>query len=398
MEKSVCGYDCSDCIIAKATKNNDKKTIQNVFKINEDQVEEYQCLGCLSTKIGFSCKNCFIKDCALSKKRNSCSECETFPCEYLKENLSKNAIENLRNMKNKQLMNRVSVIGMCGNSCFYDVKNGISTLVHEEVGGKGYNQAVAICRFKTKVSFLAAIGNDKNGDLCEEFMRSEGADCFFIRKNNPTLEANIYVDEQGNNDVQYSTECVAKLDRKDVQKFECEIANSDFLLLQYEYDKEVIEEAIAIAKKHHVKVVVNPAPMIYKDINLIKDADIITPNELEARTLFDANRNYSFDNIIEKEQKSPFQMVINTLGSDGIMLVMKEKQQSFEAIKVKAIDTTGAGDTFNGVFIASLAQGNELTKSIQNGIIASGLSVTKKYVMDAIPKYDDIIEYRKNHF
>lgn len=295
----------------------------------------------------------------------------------------------------KKLLNRVSVIGMCGNSCFYDVKDNLATLVHEEVGGKGYNQAVAVLRFGTNVSFLAAVGNDKNGDLCEEYMKNEGADCFFIRKSLPTLEANIYVDEKGNNTVKYSQDNVAKLEKNDVLNFENEIKNSDILLLQYEYDKEVIEEAIKLAKKHNVKIIVNPAPMIYSDINLIKDAYIITPNEVEACTLFNISGKNSLNLLFEKEQKSQFKMVINTLGERGVVLVDKERSDLFKPLNVEVIDTTGAGDTFNGVMVASLCQGLSISEAIKNGVIASGLSVTKKYVMDAIPKKIEIESFKK---
>lgn len=396
---SVCGYDCSKCPIYLATISNDLTKLKQILKkdSNELTIENSGCLGCFSEKVNHMCDTCFMKNCTKRRGIDSCGKCNNFPCDYTKKYLTKESIDNLNKIKDSSDNKRCAIIGMSGNSLFYDVSEKGATLVHQEVGGKGYNQAIACIRNGIKVSYLTAVGRDKTGEILEKFMIDEGIDTYFVKKDKPSLEASIYVDKDGNNKVIYDQENVSVLTKEDVDGFEDEIKRSDCLLLQFEYSKEVIEEAIKLAKKHNKIVVINPAPMIYPDLELVKDADFITPNEEEAYKLFDINRNNSFSNVLEREAKSGLNCVLNTVGSKGVVAVNGGFVTSYEPIKVNPIDTTGAGDTFNGVFVASLLRGVALDASIKRAIIASGLSVTKKYVMGAIPSSCDVEEYIKSN-
>lgn len=289
-------------------------------------------------------------------------------------------------------MKRIAIIGMSGNSLFYEKLDNIFINVHKEVGGKGYNQAIACIRNGIKVSYLSAVGRDKTGIELEDFMKKEGIDTFFKKKDNPTLEAKIYVEKDGSNVVTYNKEIAATLSRLDVISFEEEIKRSDAILLQYEYPKEVIKEAIKLAKKHKKIIMINPAPMIYNDFDLIKDADIITPNEEEAYKLFLGNDG-DFNLLLEKEKASGIKCIINTLGAKGLCVLKDGNIKYYQPIEVNVIDTTGAGDTFNGVFIANILKGLSFDEAIERGIVGSGLSVTKKYVMDAIVRDAEIEDY-----
>ena len=396
---SVCGYDCSKCPIYLATISNDLTKLKQILKkdSNELTIENSGCLGCFSEKVNHMCDTCFMKNCTKKRGIDSCGKCNNYPCDYTKKYLSSESIANLDGIKRIADNKRCAIIGISGNSLFYDVDGEKATLVHEEVGGKGYNQAIACIRNGIRVSYLTAVGYDKTGEILENFMVEEGIDTYFVKKNKPSLVASIYVDKEGNNKVVYDQENVAALSRKDVDGFEEEIKRSDCVLLQFEYSKEVIEEAIKLAKKYNKMIVINPAPMIYPDLDLVKEADFITPNEEEAYKLFDINRNNSFSNVLEREAKSGINCVLNTVGSKGVVAVNGGFVTSYEPIKVNPIDTTGAGDTFNGVFVASLLRGVALDASIKRAIIASGLSVTKKYVMGAIPSSSDIEEYIKSN-
>ena len=396
---SVCGYDCTKCPIYLATISRDLQKLKQILKKDGEDitVESVGCLGCFSEKVNHMCDTCFMKNCTKKRGIDSCGKSNNYPCDYAKKYLSSESIANLDGIKRIADNKRCAIIGMSGNSLFYDVEGEKATLVHEEVGGKGYNQAIACVRNGIKVSYLTAVGCDKTGEILERFMINEGIDTYFIKKNKPSLEASIYVDREGNNKVVYDQENVAILSREDVDGFEEEIKRSDCLLLQFEYPKEVIEEAIKLAKKYNKMIVINPAPMIYLDLDLVKEADFIIPNEEESYKLFGVSRNNSFNNVIEKEKKSGLKWILNTVGSKGVIAINGDYCEVFSPINVNPIDTTGAGDTFNGLFVATLLRGASVEASIRRAIIASGLSVTRKYVMDAIPNSMEIEEYIKRN-
>ncbi|MBR6509472.1 MAG: ribokinase [Clostridia bacterium] len=274
-------------------------------------------------------------------------------------------------------MVKIAVIGICGNSIFMNVDHFhqkgetiAANSVFEEIGGKGINQAVAAAKMGANVSFLGAIGDDGDGEKCRQTAKEYGINGFFAQKNKMrTTFAVILTDKNGENQVTGFRS--AELEAKDVLDFEDEIANSDILLLQHEVPEEVNECAIEIAKKHNVKVILNPAPI--RPI-ADKNAEVIfavTPNEQERQAI----------NI------NQFKNVITTLGKNGCSI---NDKNFIKAIKVNPIDTTGAGDTFNGVFAVCLAEGMDIETACKYAVCASGISVTKKGVLTAIPTREEI--------
>ena len=274
-------------------------------------------------------------------------------------------------------MVKIAVIGICGNSVFMCAdhfhENGetvVADSVYDEVGGKGSNQAVAAVRMGARASFLAAIGDDSGGEVCEQTLTSNGVDgSFKIKKGKRTPFAYILTDKHGENRVtEYKS---AELEVQDVLDFEESIAEADILLLQHEVPHEVNEAAVALAKKHHVRVILNPAP--FRDVpkEFAKDIFAVTPNEQEAQGIKD----------IEFENK------IITLGKKGCEINGKTVVSS---IDVKAVDTTGAGDTFNGIFAVCIAEGMDIEKACRYAVIGSGLSVSRRYVLEAIPYREEI--------
>lgn len=279
-------------------------------------------------------------------------------------------------------MAKISVIGMCGNSIFMNVdhfhENG-ETLsadsVYEEIGGKGINQAIAASRMGSKVSFLAAIGDDSDGEKCRQCAKENNIKGVFKVKDKKTTFACILTDKCGENRV--TVYRAAELSQDDVFAFESEIAESDILLLQHEVPIEVNETAIELAKKHNVKVILNPAPIRQISDDITENVFAVTPNEQERRAI-DISR---------------FQNCITTLGSRGCSI---NDEVLIESLKVEAVDTTGAGDTFNGVLAVCLAENMDLKTACEYAVTASGLSVTKKYVLNSIPTRKEIEEKMKN--
>lgn len=274
-------------------------------------------------------------------------------------------------------MAKISVIGICGNSIFMNVDHFhekgetlVANSVHEEIGGKGINQAVACAKMGAEVSFLGAIGDDNDGEKCKITAKENGIKgCFAVKSGIKTTFAVILTDKNGENQVT-GYRC-AELCVDDVFSFENEIANSDILLLQHEVPEEVNECAIEIAKKYNVKVILNPAPIRPISEKYAEYVFAVTPNEQERQAI---NTN-------------KFKNVITTLGKNGCSI---NDETFIKSIDVKPIDTTGAGDTFNGVLAVCLAEGKDIETACKYAVYGSGLSVTKKGVLNAIPTREEI--------
>ena len=275
-------------------------------------------------------------------------------------------------------MNRVAVIGIVGNSVFLEVEKfheGGETVeaksVHFELGGKGFNQAVAAARYGAEVSFLAAVGSDSLKAV-ESFLCSEGISAVLVEKEEGTAFASIVTDKNGSNHV--TVYQGAQLSSCDVSSFEEEIRNADVLLINNEVTEEVNVRAIEIAKSYGVKVVLNPAPARKSCDFILENVDLFTPNEHETLGIEDKDN------------------VVITVGKRGC-IIKSENNKNIPARNVaKVLDTTGAGDTFNGVLAASLAEGKELMPSVPAANTASSIGVTRKYAVSSIPTRKEIEE------
>lgn len=280
-------------------------------------------------------------------------------------------------------MVKISVIGICGNSVFMYAdhfhENGetlVADSVFEEIGGKGINQAVAARRMGAEVSFLCAIGDDTNGEKSIAAAKENGINAHFkIKKGKATPFAFILTDKNGENRVtEYKS---AELEVDDVISFEGEIAKSDILLLQQEVPSTVNEKAVEIADKYGVRVILNPAPIREIPDETAKKVFMVTPNEQEMQAI-DIKR---------------FKNCITTLGKKGCLINGKD---NVCGIEVKVVDTTGAGDTFNGTLAVCIAEDMSLKNAAKYAVTASGISVGKKYVLNAIPYREEIERMLKN--
>ncbi len=267
-------------------------------------------------------------------------------------------------------MSKIAVIGIIGNSVFLPVERfhvGGETVeassVHFEPGGKGFNQAVAAARCGAEVSFLAAVGLEYREEFAE-FLDKEKISHTLVFKDESTAFAAIVTDKSGSNHV--TVYQGAQLSASDVLLFEEKIKNADILLLNNEVSEEVNIEAVKIAKKNGVKCILNPAPARAADNFILESIDLFTPNEHEALGIED-NEN-----------------VIMTLGKRGCLI--KSTGEIVPAVNSgKVVDTTGAGDTFNGTLAAMLAEGKGIGIAAKIANRVSSLGVTRKYAVSSIP-------------
>ena len=266
----------------------------------------------------------------------------------------------------------VTVIGLVGRSVFMEVPRfhvGGETIhalgIHEEWGGKGFNQAVAAARQGASVAFLGACAEADVASI-SDFCRGEGIEPFLIGKPVDTAYAAILTDTRG--ETRVTVYPGARLDLGDVDVFEASIVQSDFLLLNNEVPEEVNDRAALLAVRHGAGIVCNPAPARPLSATLRKTARIFTPNEFEEGKIGEVPGE-----------------VVTTLGAGGCRI--RSTGEVIPAVACgKVVDTTGAGDTFNGVLAAGLAEGLDLRSAAIRANAAAGRSVTVRYVMPSIPR------------
>lgn len=284
--------------------------------------------------------------------------------------------------------NKIAVIGLSGFSFFIKTKQfpkvGETVLAekyHIEYGGKGFNACIAAKRLAPdiEVSFLTAFGSDFIKDEAISLLNKEGIDVHPIIKNNQVSGAAVIeIDQAGDNKVICEPGASNLLNVDDVRSFEKEIKDSKYLLLQLEISDEALVEAINLAKKYDTLIILNPAPAKELDKHILDKCYLITPNEDEYDIVFK-----NINNLNDYK-------IIRTLGEKGISLNINGKIDMIDALKVDVVNTTGAGDTFNGALVAYLTKGFNLMDAARYATIASSISVTKEFVIDSIPYKDEI--------
>ena len=278
-------------------------------------------------------------------------------------------------------MARIAVIGLVGKSMFFEVPRfhvGGETIVakslYEEWGGKGFNQAVAAARQDAAVMFLGAV-NALDAKPLKEFCAKEGVRAMLATKKKPTACAAILTD--GTGETRVTVFPGAELDPGDVNGFAGTIAMADVLLLNNEVPEAVNLAAVEIAVKYDVRVVYNPAPARKLPKAIFKVVSVFTPNEFEEGSLFGDSPCGSAE-----EGDGRFE-VVTTLGARGCRI--RSTGEIVPAPPAKAVDTTGAGDTFTAVLAVRLAEGDDLRDARVAANEAASQSVAVRSVMPSLP-------------
>lgn len=264
-------------------------------------------------------------------------------------------------------------------------------------GGKGANQAVAAARLGAKVAFISCIGSDSIGETMKNVFVKEGIDTTYINTvpQEMTGMAFIQVAKSSENCIVLASGANAHLGEMVVRQSEAQIAQSDCLLMQLETPLYGVELAAQIAKKNDVQVVLNPAPAQILSDELLSLIDIITPNETEAEILTGVRVS---DEQSAVEAASVFhdkgiETVMITLGAKGVFVSRKGKSRIIKGFCVQAIDTTAAGDTFNGGFVTALLEEKSFDEAIRFGQAAAAISVTKKGAQSSIPTRQETLDF-----
>jgi len=253
-------------------------------------------------------------------------------------------------------------------------------------GGKGANQAVAAARLGAEVTMIGAVGDDAFGGELTTHLKNEGINVNHVE---PITEistgiASITIADKDNSIIVVPG-ANYQLTEDKIDKLEEVIANSDIILLQLEIPMATVERAVEIAKKHKVKVILNPAPAQALSEKLIDMIDYITPNEHELAFFYDT-QNEKVEDLINRVGEK----FIVTKGSKGVYFYQDGKEVHVPGFSVDVVDTTGAGDSFNGALAVALSKAYSLEQACHYGNAVGALSVTKFGAQTGMPTDEEV--------
>lgn len=261
-------------------------------------------------------------------------------------------------------------------------------------GGKGANQAVAARRLGGEVVFVGKIGNDIFGKQAMQLLTEEGIDTknIFVDEDSPSGVALITVDSKGENVIVVAPGANGTLVPKDFENFDEILKASAMVLLQLEIPLEMVAYVAKRSIELQKNVILNPAPAHALPDSLLKGLYLITPNETEAGQLtgIRVKDNKSALDAAKVLVEKGVQNVIITMGSAGAFVLSPEYTGLVEAPKVRAIDTTAAGDTFNGALAVFLSEGMEMKEAVRLACVAASVSVTRSGAQSSVPFRNEI--------
>ncbi len=266
-------------------------------------------------------------------------------------------------------------------------------------GGKGANQAVAAARLGGKVTFVARLGTDAFGEDALAAYKQEGinTDHIIREKETPSGVALILVNQKGENMIAVAPGTNSRLTAEDVQAAEKAIGEADCLLVQLEVPLEAVREAIQLAHRHKVRVILNPAPAKKLPDDLLENVSYLTPNETEATLFAGGNKGLKeSDFLAGLPAKIRVPNLVVTLGSRGACLLSQGKMVSVPGFKVTAVDTTGSGDAFNGALAVALANGMGPYDAVLYANAAGALAATKIGAQPSMPTSKELSRFIKS--
>ena len=299
-------------------------------------------------------------------------------------------------------MKKILVVGSLNMDCMIETEQMPrpgETVLGKSVtlipGGKGANQAYAAGKLGGKVGMIGAVGSDAYGRKLKENLESVGVDTSSIEviSGGATGQAFITVDDEGENSIIVIQGTNGDVTRETIHKYISRVQESDIVIMQLEIPVDTVQYIKELANQMGQIVIIDPAPA-QADLpdSFWKGVDFIKPNESELEILTGKTMDTVEDikkgarKMLEKGVKG----VIVTLGEEGCLLVTKEREDFFETSKVRACDTTAAGDSFTGAFAVALSEGKDCADAIRFGQKASAVTVTRKGAQTSMPDRSEV--------
>jgi ribokinase len=262
-------------------------------------------------------------------------------------------------------------------------------------GGKGANQAVSASRLGGKVTFITKRGNDLFGNQTIGLLMREGIDSQYVIKDmdHPSGVALITVDGSGENSIVVAPGSNGHLLQDDIPVKLFESKKYAILLLQLEIPVSTVEFSVNLAKENGIKVILNPAPAQPLNDSLLKNTWLLTPNEIEAETLTGVtiNSEETCKKAATVLADRGVKNIIITLGETGAYVKSDRFSGLIPGIRVKAIDTTAAGDVFNGALAVALSEGLSMKEAVTFANKAAAISVTRMGAQASAPFRNEVL-------
>ena len=264
-------------------------------------------------------------------------------------------------------------------------------------GGKGANQACAAAKLGADVRMIGCVGDDSFGGRLKESLGKDGVnvDHVLVQPGVSTGVAIILVEESGYNCITIASGANDCITKESIGKLRHVITESDVILLQLEIPIDTVREAILTAKAAGKTVILNPAPAASLDEEILKNTDILTPNETELELLSGLKAD-TLENIeaagkalLEKGVKE----LVVTLGSRGCLHMTRQASVRYDAYRVKAVDTTAAGDSFNAALAVSLCEGKTMEEAIGFAMKVGAMTVTKEGAQPSLPYLAEVMDF-----
>lgn len=268
-------------------------------------------------------------------------------------------------------------------------------------GGKGMNQCVSVARLGGDVEMVGMLGKDENGDVFLGIMKEEeikSDNVFFCNK--PTGIAQIQVNEEGQNRICVIPSANFEFGFEELERIDEVIQNTELIILQLELRLDVTKEIIRRAHGYGVKILLNPAPAVKLEKEILGLVDYITPNEKELSVLTNLPTKTDEEVLIAARELLTYgtKTIIATLGERGALIATKESVEIVKGYKVKAVDTVAAGDSFNGAFAVALMEGKTLRQAVQFANAMGALTVMKKGAIPSLHTRAQVEDFiLKNH-
>jgi len=264
-------------------------------------------------------------------------------------------------------------------------------------GGKGANQAVSAARLGGQVTLIAKIGDDIFGRQAIELIKSEGIDtsCLIADPVAASGVALITVDKNGENCITVASGSNARLLPADLKQFLPVIQNASIVLMQLEIPPATVNYVSDLCQRKNIRLILNPAPASHLPNDLYAGLDYITPNEREAEMLtgIKVEDMPSALRAAKALKHKGVKTVIITLGKQGALVVTDAFEKHIPSMVVHTLDTTGAGDVFNGALAFALANDMELTAAVAIACRAAAISVTRLGAQSSAPYFRELEEY-----
>jgi len=263
-------------------------------------------------------------------------------------------------------------------------------------GGKGANQAVSAARLGGEVTMVGRLGEDVFGDQSIKRLKHENINCDFIGRDSKAASgvALISVDDKGENHIVVAPGANNHLDKAKVKTALDSMPDNAIILLQLEIPLETVAYIIEATRGSSRRVILDPAPApsITLSDNFLNGLYLITPNETEATKLsgIEVQDDKSAEAAARKLLATGVNNVAITMGANGVVLVQQDGVKFIKSPKVVAIDTTAAGDCFNGALAVSIANDLSLEKSVERACRAASISVTRKGAQDSMPTKSEV--------